>query len=251
MVVWVPMADMRHVWQSNNAYRYRDNRGSAGCLSITTSPSSEHDRDLFVHHNPDDATIMAATGPKNLYHRRLVAEASAKACWICYKPSSTVLITAEGSDDWFHICPGHLTDRKFAIPKDEEDPAKKKREEELEKEIEAIKKEYEEKQKKKAEKRKAKEKKDGKQPDEKADQKKEDEEDEKAKEEKVKALEEKKQGSDAKAGAVSGPRVFELQKNFWQMRMQKRRDADAARRNRERMRQPGLFPAVPGGNPGG
>ena len=129
--------------------------------------------------------------------------------------------------------------------------AKKKREEELEKEIESIKHQYEEKQKKKAEKRKAKEKKDGKQPDEKADQKKEDEEDEKVKEEKVKALEEKKQGAEAKAGASEGPRVFELQKNFLQMRMQKRRDADAARRNQERMRQPGLFPAVPGGKLGG
>ena len=35
---------------------------------------------------------MATAGPKNLYHRRLVAETSAKACWICYKPTSTVLI---------------------------------------------------------------------------------------------------------------------------------------------------------------
>ena len=94
---------------------------------------------------------------QNLYHRRLVAETSGKACWICYKPSSTVLITPE-SDDWFHICPGHLTDRKFAIPKDEEDLAKKKREADLEKEIEAIKKEYEEKQRKKADKRKDKDK---------------------------------------------------------------------------------------------
>jgi len=193
----------------------------------------------------------AAAGPKNLYHRRLVAEGSAKACWICYKPSSTVLITAESSDDWFHICPGHLTDRKFAIPKDEEDLVKKKQEEELKKEIEAVKKEYEERQRKKAEKRKAKEKKDGKQPDEKADQKKEDDEDEKVKEEKVKALEEKKIGSEQKGNAVEGPRIFELQKNFWQMRMQKRREAEFARKNRERMRQPGLFPAVPGNNPGG
>ena len=94
---------------------------------------------------------------QNLYHRRLVAESSGKACWICYKPSSTVLITP-ASDDWFHICPGHLTDRKFAIPKDEEDLAKKKREEELEKEIEVLKKEFEEKVRKKAEKRKEKEK---------------------------------------------------------------------------------------------
>lgn len=189
-----------------------------------------------------------ASSSQNLYHRRLVAESSAKACWICYKPSSTVLITP-GSDDWFHICAGHLTDRKFAIPKDEEDLAKKKREEDLEKEIEAIKKEYEEKLRKKAEKRKAKDKdkdaeKDKK--DKKKDEQNEDEKDEKEQEEKLKELEKKK---DPAKATVEGPRVFELQKNFFQMRLQKKRDAEIAKRNRDRLRAPGAFPSVPTGNP--
>lgn len=182
---------------------------------------------------------------QNLYHRRLVAEASGKACWICYKPSCTVLITPE-SDDWFHICPGHLTDRKFAIPKDEEDLAKKKREADLEKEIEAIKKEYEEKQRKKADKRKDKDKGKDAEKDKKKDEQKEDEKDEKEKEEKLKELEKKKEPEKA---AIEGPRIFQLEKNFYQMRLQKKRDAEAARRNRDRMRAPGAFPSVPTGNP--
>lgn len=180
---------------------------------------------------------------QNLYHRRLVAESSGKACWICYKPSSTVLITPE-SDDWFHICPGHLKDRKFAIPKDEEDLEKKKKEEELEKEIEAVKKEYEEKLKKKADKRKDKDK--DAEKDKKKDEQKEDEKDEKEKEEKLKELEKKKEPAKA---TVQGPRIFELHKNFYQMRLQKKRDAEMAKRNRDRLRAPDAFPSVPTGNP--
>lgn len=35
---------------------------------------------------------MATTFP-NIYHHRKVAESAAKACDICYKPSTSVLIT--------------------------------------------------------------------------------------------------------------------------------------------------------------
>ncbi|KAI6843025.1 hypothetical protein KC340_g1259 [Hortaea werneckii] len=180
-----------------------------------------------------------STSPKNLYHRRLVAEAAAKSCWICYKPSSTVLITPD-QDDYFYICPGHLKDGKFAIAKDAEDLAEKKRKEDLDKEIESVKKEYEEKMKKKIEKKQKesgeKEKKESSNADKEA------EEAEREKEKKLKELEGKKEPEKPK---VDGPRIFELQKNFWQMRLQKKRDAEVARRNRERLRQPGLFPSVP------
>lgn len=184
---------------------------------------------------------------KNVYHRRLVADSGAKACWICFKPSSTVLITPE-SDDWFHICAGHLTDRKFAIPKDAEDLAEKKRKDELDKEIEAVKKEFEEKMRKKLDRRKQKEyEKDGeKKKEEKKDEKAEDVDDEKAKEARLKELEQKKEPEKAK---VDGPRVFELQKNFWQMRLQRKRDVEVAKRNRERLRNPTMFPSAPSGNP--
>lgn len=178
-----------------------------------------------------------------IYHRRLVAESGAKACWICYKPSSTVLITPD-QDDWFHICQGHLSDRKFAISKDADDLAEKKRKEELDQEIEAVKKEFEEKMRKKLARRKQKEyeKEDKKKEVKKED--KEDDEDEKAKEAKLKELEQKKEPEKAK---IEGPRIFELQKDFHQMRMQKKRDAGIAKRNKERLRNAGGLPSVPTG----
>ncbi|TKA23488.1 hypothetical protein B0A50_07515 [Salinomyces thailandicus] len=183
---------------------------------------------------------------KNLYHRRLVAESAAKPCWICYKPSSTVLITPD-QDDYFYLCAGHLKDNKFAIAKDAEDLAEKQRKADLDKEIEAVKREYEEKMRKKLDRKRQKEvEKDGsKQEKEEAGKAEREAEDaEKEKEAKLKELEGKKEPERTK---VEGPRIFELQKHFFQMRLQKKRDAEMAKRNRERMRQPGLFPSVPGG----
>jgi hypothetical protein len=116
----------------------------------------------------------------------------------------------------------------------------------LEKEIEVLKKEFEEKVRKKAEKRKEKEKEKKADKDEKKDEKKEDEKDEKEQEEKLKELEKKK---DPAKATIEGPRVFELHKNFYQMRLQKKREAEIAKRNRDRLRAPGAFPSVPSGNP--
>ena len=191
---------------------------------------------------------MATSGLTNLYHRRLVADSAAKPCWICYKPSSTVLITPDSSD-YFYLCAGHLSDSKFAIAKDAEDLAEKKRQEQLEREIESVKKEYQDRLAKKAAKKAAKDSKDEK----KSASDKEADEAEKEKDEKVKELEAKKSGSaeGGKKAVVEGPRVFELQKQFFQMRLQRKRDAERARQQRERMRQPGLFPSVPSGEVGG
>lgn len=182
---------------------------------------------------------------KNLYYRRLVAESGAKSCWICYKPSSTVLITPE-NDDWFHICPGHLTDRSFAIAKDADEIAQKKRDAEIEAEIQAVKKEYEEKIRKKLEKRKTK---DGDKDKDKAKEsdKAAEETAEKEQRDKLEKLEEEKKK--AAKPTVEGSRVFELSKQFYQMRLQKKRDADLAKRTKERLRTPGAFPSVPSGNP--
>ncbi|KAK5116657.1 hypothetical protein LTR62_007331 [Meristemomyces frigidus] len=190
--------------------------------------------------------------PINIYHRRLVAEASAKSCWICYKPSSTVLITPDQAD-WFHICAGHLTDPKFAIAKDAEDVAERKRKEEVDKEIQAVKAEFEQKMKKKMERRKQKEhEKDDKNVKKDAKGKDDDEKEQKELDEKLKGLEGKKDPSaTAKERAqIEGPRIFELQKQFWQMRMQKKRDVEAAKRTKERLKQPGAFPSVPQGGLG-
>jgi len=41
------------------------------------------------------------------------------------------------------------------------------------------------------------------------------------------------------------PRVFLLKKAFYQQRVDKKRNAETARRNRERLQNPNLFPKVP------
>lgn len=57
---------------------------------------------------------MAAPFP-NDYTCRLVAPADAKACTVCYKPTSTVLLAANKAD-FFYVCPLHLKDKTFASP---------------------------------------------------------------------------------------------------------------------------------------
>ncbi|KAL8984205.1 MAG: hypothetical protein Q9177_004766 [Variospora cf. flavescens] len=85
---------------------------------------------------------------QNVWHLRKVAEPSAKPCDICFKPTTSVLITPDQKDH-FYICPGHLKDKGFCSPiVDEAEVAAKKKREELDGEIELIKKEYEEKLKK-------------------------------------------------------------------------------------------------------
>lgn len=100
---------------------------------------------------------------ENLWHHRRVADTAARACMICFKPSSSVLVTPD-SKDFFYICPSHLKDRNFAVPTEEEQKAadERKKKEEIDREIEKIKAEYEEKLKKKKDKKKNKDKKDDK-----------------------------------------------------------------------------------------
>lgn len=122
---------------------------------------------------------------ENVWHHRKVADTAAKSCFVCYKPSSSVLITPDNKD-YFYVCTGHLRDRNFALPTEDEakNIAERKKKDELDREIEIIKKEYEEKMKKKKEKRKDKDgKKDGK--DEKKEEEKTDAQDEMEKEDKV------------------------------------------------------------------
>ncbi|CAO1618618.1 unnamed protein product [Parajaminaea phylloscopi] len=50
----------------------------------------------------------------NHYVRRLTAEPG-KSCFVCLRPSTAVLVsTTVGPDDFFYVCPSHLSDRHFA-----------------------------------------------------------------------------------------------------------------------------------------
>ncbi|KAL9121965.1 MAG: hypothetical protein Q9187_001477 [Circinaria calcarea] len=84
----------------------------------------------------------------NVWYLRAVADTSSKPCYICYKPTTGVLITPDNKDH-FYICRGHLKDRGFCSAiVDEAETAAKKKKEEMDREIELVKREYEEKLKK-------------------------------------------------------------------------------------------------------
>ncbi|KAH6884827.1 VPS4-associated protein 1 [Thelonectria olida] len=187
-----------------------------------------------------------ATAFPNVYHHRRVAESASKACDICYKPSTSVLITPDNKD-FFYVCLTHIKDHNFCTPKIDQDALKAKREKELEEEKERLKKEYEERQKKKKEKEekkdKDKEKEKGKEKDKDKDKDKDDKKDDSKKDD------DKDDKAKKEAAPQPEPRVFELKNAFYQQRLTKKRQAEAARRDRERMMKPGYFPSVPTEDP--
>lgn len=183
--------------------------------------------------------------------------------------------------DFFYICAGHLTDRGFCQPEAEEAKrvADQKKQEELDHEIEAVKKEYEQKQQLKREKRKLKDKERDKEKEkeEKAKEDDEDKQDEKAKDDKAsmikksqlpvltankdqRALKDKREDSSrprssciptkqVRMSRATFPIILTLHRSFYQMRLDKLRNAEIAKRNRERLNDPKNFPSVPSGNP--
>ncbi|KAH8102813.1 DUF1742-domain-containing protein [Phellopilus nigrolimitatus] len=93
----------------------------------------------------------------NLYYKR--AAATQKSCFVCSRPTATVLATKD-SVDFFYACDGHLKDPGFASAVGEgADGAGGVRKPVLsEDEIQRVKEEYEEKQRRRKEKEKEKEK---------------------------------------------------------------------------------------------
>ncbi|MCJ1336801.1 hypothetical protein MMC09_002079 [Bachmanniomyces sp. S44760] len=182
---------------------------------------------------------------KNVYHLRKVADASSKPCLICYKQSSSVLITPDNKD-YFYVCPSHLKDKAFCSPiVDEAAAAAKKKQEALDEEIELVKKEYEEKlkskrSKKKKDKEKEKDKDDGK--------KKEEDEEKKAEKERDDKIESLTSKDSVTSSKIETPRIYALNKQFYQMRNERYRNAEVAKRNQQRLKSPNAFPSVPAGD---
>ncbi|QRW01785.1 hypothetical protein RhiLY_00782 [Ceratobasidium sp. AG-Ba] len=109
---------------------------------------------------------MASTPFANLYYKRTVA--TPRACYVCYKPTPTVLSTAPVVD-WIYTCDVHLSDPGFATL---QAPATSPTPSASPEEIARIKEEWEAKQKKKQEEaEKNKEKKEGEEKKEEADEK--------------------------------------------------------------------------------
>ncbi|RDW57017.1 AAA-ATPase Vps4-associated 1 family protein [Aspergillus mulundensis] len=181
----------------------------------------------------------------NIWHLRRVADTAAKACLVCHKPSSSVLITPNNKD-YFYVCPVHLKDRHFCSPiVDAAEEEAKRKAELMANEIEKVKKEYEEKQQRKKEKEKEKKDKDKDDKDNDKDdssKKADDGKDQKERDDKINAI--TKQSTSA---SDDSPRIFALHKNFYQMRIDRMRNMEAAKRNRQRLQDPSFFPSVPSG----
>lgn len=80
---------------------------------------------------------MAQAPFPNDYQARLVAESSQRACTLCYKPCTSVLL-ASNSADFFYVCASHLHDVTFATPVHPETYTKLVQEQKvLEKQVEA------------------------------------------------------------------------------------------------------------------
>jgi len=155
--------------------------------------------------------------------------------------------------DFFYICLIHLKDGSFCTPiVDTEKEAAKEREEAIAREIEKVKNEYEQKQRKKEKeqnnKQKDKENKKGEEkdrdqggPEEKKDDAEPTNNDQKEKNDTVKSAVSEPKADDS-------PRIFALHKTFYQMRIDRIRNIEIARRNRERLKNSAAFPSVPTGD---
>ncbi|KAI9886762.1 MAG: hypothetical protein M1823_001405 [Watsoniomyces obsoletus] len=187
----------------------------------------------------------------NRYHLRQVAPASSKGCMICYKPTSSVLITVDNRD-FFYICKGHLSDKSFCSPIIDSEAIERAAKEAKEREIELVKKEYEEKQRLKKEKEKEKNKKKDKDKDKAGDKKNgkddDDEDDDAKKKKKDDDVKNEELGINKDEILKIGqeePRIFALHKSFYQLRLERLRNAELTKRNRERLLNPTVFPDVP------
>ncbi|KAJ3867654.1 DUF1742-domain-containing protein [Lentinula novae-zelandiae] len=113
----------------------------------------------------------------NLYYKRTAG--TPKACWVCFKPTTTVLATIN-TVDFLYTCDSHLTDRGFATLSSVGESSDGTRKLDIRpEEIAKIKKEWEEKQKQKQkadkEKEEEKQKKEKEESDKKDDEKQKDE----------------------------------------------------------------------------
>jgi len=175
---------------------------------------------------------------------RVKTTATPKACFVCYKPTNTVLATIN-TVDFLYTCPVHLTDRNFASPLGESSdslggggPRKMGLTDE---EIAKVKEEWEERQKKKEEKEKAKKKEEG----EGKGKGKEKEKEKVDDNEKEKEMETTTPGSFSSNAATPPPTTpahqrFTLHRDFFAMRLSQHR------KRRQMVQVKELAPRLPG-----
>lgn len=164
---------------------------------------------------------------KNVYHVRKVGDSSSKACFVCYKPTNTVLVTSDGKSDFFYLCEGHLVDKSFASPQiDPEVEAAKEKKKALEKEIEELEKKWKERESKK---KKAK--------------KDDDKEEDSSKDQEEKALKNEKDKNEEIVNKK--PRVYILNNDIFSIRRSNWRSLQQSKKTQQLLNKPNLFPKVP------
>lgn len=84
----------------------------------------------------------------NSYIQKRVANTDAKACFLCYKPTTSVMVSEAPGVDYFFACDTHLSDPGFAVVEQACQTAIAEREQKI-RELEAIRTQWEEVQKKK------------------------------------------------------------------------------------------------------
>lgn len=167
---------------------------------------------------------------RNRYIKRKVDTSDARACFICYKPTTSVMVNETPNADFFYICDSHLTDPGFARLDPEYELALKKSEAE-QAEIDQLKAEWDAKKQKQAQKN----------------SKKDDSKDDK---------DSKEKGSSASStNSVSPPPpppktpigrpTYELNKGVFKLRLGNKRQKMQEKKTKSLLEMPGAFPSAP------
>ncbi|KAI1005267.1 hypothetical protein K3495_g2955 [Podosphaera aphanis] len=186
----------------------------------------------------------------NVYTHKKVAATASKACDICYKPTTSVLVTLDHQvKDFFYTCPAHLKDRSFCQPIIDHDAMAAHEKSLIDHEIASMKLKYQETLKKKkveegADAAKGKVKEDKREGESSEQKEVENKKKEELKDKKCERVADTR-GSVPLANLLEESKTFALHKIFYQRRLDRKQRIEQAKRNMERLRDPGLFPSVP------
>lgn len=163
---------------------------------------------------------------RNRYIKRKVDTSDARACFICYRPTASVMVNETPNADFFYICDSHLTDPGFARLDPEYEAALKKSEAE-QAEIDQLRAEWDAKKQKQAEK------------------KKNDDSNKDNNESKEKESATHSAPPPAPPKTPIGRPTYELNKGVFKLRLGAKRQKAQERKTKSLLETPGAFPSAP------
>lgn len=155
---------------------------------------------------------------RNRYIKRTVDGSDARACFICYKPTISVLTNETPNTDFFFICDTHLSDPGFARLDPEYELQEKKRKEE-QAEIDQLKADWEARKANQVNKEKVEEKNSEKTP--------------------------QAQPPSSTTPPPSSRPTYELNKGIFKLRLNAKRQKVQEKKTKSLLEMPGLFPSAP------